>query len=106
MATTRMNRMVKGFHLYQHGRVEQIHEDEELLQFEVQSNKQIYEVTFDLHEGTVICNPCQDYYYREPLSVGSFFCKHISAAWFKLAELRGVRASQTTLASTPVKKVI
>lgn len=111
MATTRMNRMVKGFHLYQHGSVELVHEDEELLQFMVRSGKRKYTVEFDLVEGVVRCLPCQDYEYRHQYANdemglnGSFICKHIWAGVFKLSELRGVN-QQTSLMehTTPVKE--
>ncbi|WJI09160.1 hypothetical protein FGU46_03170 [Methanobacterium sp. CWC-01] len=108
MATTRMS---NGWRLYQKGSVELVHEDEELLQFEVQSGKQMYLVEFDLQEGVARCNPCQDYEYRHQYGNseiglnGSFICKHIWASVFKLSELRGVN-QQTSLATTPVKEVL
>lgn len=110
METTRMS---KGWKLYQKGCVELVHEDEELIQFEVRSGKRTYLVEFDLVEGVARCTPCQDYEYRHQYANnelglnGSFICKHIWSALFKLSELRGVN-QQTSLdeCTTPVKEVL
>lgn len=94
--TRKTNRMVEGWKLYQKGNVELIHEDEELLQFQVKSKKQIYLCDMDLKEGTVRCNPCQDYEYRHQYANstmgldGSFICKHLWSCFFKLGEIRGI----------------
>ena len=89
------DRSVNGFKLYQAGNVSITHEDEEYIFFDVKSKKETYMVEFEKLEGAWRCI-CTDYNMRHLKAPGSFLCKHILAALFKLAEIKGV-GSQTKL---------
>lgn len=95
-----MNRIDSGYQLFLKGKVRllpQTHED--FIEFEVDgSNHMKYKVEFDLKEGTARCfaEGCPDYENRAKYADGSFTCKHINAAFFKLAEIKGLH-EQTTL---------
>lgn len=83
------DRSVNGFKLYQAGNVSITHEDEEYIFFDVKSKKETYLVEFEIPEGAWRCI-CTDYNLRHQKAPGSFLCKHILAALFKLAEVKGV----------------
>lgn len=95
------DRSISGFKLYQMGNVSIDHEDEEYILFDIKSKKEIYPVEYEKSEGAWRCI-CTDYNTRHLKAPGSFLCKHILAALFKLAELKGVR-SQVAL-DTQVKR--
>lgn len=85
------DRSISGFKLYQMGNVSIDHEDEEYILFDIKSKKEIYPVEYEKSEGAWRCI-CIDYNTRHLKAPGSFLCKHILAALFKLAELKGVRS--------------
>ena len=93
-----MDRVEKGYTLYQKGNVTlKLAEDGEY-QFEVKNKKTTYLVS--IINGVVRCNECEDYGYRfqreSNAMNGSFLCKHCFAAIFKLGEIKGVK-EQTSL---------
>lgn len=92
-----MNRITKGFLIFQKGNVELIYEDEGMLQFNVKSGKIDYLVS--ITEGSCRCDLCQDFEFRfkqEAENGGALLCKHIWAAIFELGKIRGI-GSQSTL---------
>ncbi len=89
------DRVVNGHKLYLKGNVAVDHEDEEYIFFDVKSGKETYQVEYEKPEGAWRCI-CTDYNTRHQKAPGSFLCKHILAALFKLAEVRGV-GSQVAL---------
>ena len=106
-----VNRMDEGWKLYQKGNVTLQYQDDRYYAFEIPGQGKIkilneeddgfsalatrvkYDVVYDGEEWMCLC---EDFQFRNPNSIGAFSCKHIFAAMFKLAEMRGVN-QQTTL---------
>lgn len=91
-----LNRIQKGFTLYQKGNVDLIFQDENEIQFNVKSGKTEYLVS--INEDGIKCNVCEDWHYRWKHAAkvgGSFLCSHCYAALFKLGYLRGVGTQAT-----------
>ena len=93
-----MNRIDKGFNLFQKGNVELVFSDDEELQFNVKSKKNVYLVSFINGVARCICEDFEFRFQREGNSKnGSFLCSHIFAAMFKLSELKGVNQQKNLL---------
>lgn len=112
------NRMIKGWKLYQSGKVSLLHADDELIQFMVEGEGNDYTVDWDLKEGVVRCGLCPDYEYRHGYANdemglnGSFICKHIWGTFWLMAEIRGVNqqskieiAEQETAVNFPLESL-
>lgn len=83
------NKVLAGLKLYREGKVKLKFKDEELIQFEIQGTPRKgkpvnYQVARYLDNW--ICD-CEDYMFRYKKEPGSYECKHIRAANFKLAEI-------------------
>jgi len=90
-----MNRIDAGYQLYLKGKVELIKADKDGLLFEVEgSDHGTYQVEYDSQEAAWICI-CPDYHGRHQKAMGSFTCKHIDAAFFKLAAIKGLHEQKT-----------
>lgn len=88
-----------GFKLYQKGYVTFLGENNGLYEFDVLGSKPKkggdrpnYYVT--IQDGVGFCNNCWSFKKNWNKHTGSFFCKHIAACLFKLAELKGVNQQQ------------
>lgn len=80
------NRMNEGFKLYLEGNVEIELFEDDLMIFSVHgSRNDTYQVS--MNENMWLCD-CDDYQYRGEKEPGSFVCKHLWAAFFKVAELK------------------
>ncbi|MCZ3364605.1 MULTISPECIES: SWIM zinc finger family protein [Methanobacterium] len=80
------NRMNEGFKLYMEGNVEIELFDDDLMIFSVHGSRDdTYQVS--MNENMWLCD-CDDYQYRSEKEPGSFVCKHLWAAFFKVAELK------------------
>jgi len=78
------NRMEEGLKIYKKGLVEMELIDENLIFFKVQgSENSTYQVS--MHENQWLCD-CDDYQWRSAKEPGSYICKHLWAALFKIAE--------------------
>ena len=79
-------RMNEGFKIYMEGNVEIELFEDDIMIFSVQGSKgDIYQVS--MNENMWLCD-CDDYQYRSEKDPGSFVCKHLWAAFFKVAELK------------------
>ena len=78
-----VNRMENGYKLYKNGQVIVKHQDNEGFIFEVNG----YMVSVYMNNG--LCR-CDDYQIRSQKEPGSYYCKHLWAAFFKVAELKGI----------------
>lgn len=76
------------------GNVELDYSDSDYMFFNVKSKKETYMVDYDVEEGVWRCI-CPDFNNRHKKANGSFACKHVLAAMFKLAEVKGVNAQAT-----------
>lgn len=91
-----LNRIQKGFTLYQKGNVDLIFQDEDEIQFNVKSGETEYLVC--INEDGIKCNVCEDWHYRWKHAAkvgGSFLCSHCYAALFKLSQVRGIGTQGT-----------
>jgi len=80
------NRMNEGFKLYMEGNVEIELFEDDLMIFTVQGSRgDHYQVS--MNENMWLCD-CDDYQWRNAKDPGSFVCKHLWAAFFKVAELK------------------
>jgi uncharacterized Zn finger protein len=80
------NRMKEGFKLYKKGQVGIELLEDGLMIFNVQSSGNgTYQVS--MHENQWLCD-CDDYQWRSEKEPGSYICKHMWAAFFKVAELK------------------
>jgi len=79
------NRMHQGFKIYKEGYVEIELFDDDLMIFSVKGSGNIYQVS--MNENMWLCD-CDDYQWRSKKEPGSFVCKHLWAAFFKIAELK------------------
>lgn len=79
------NRMQEGYKIYKKGLVEMELIDEDLMIFNVQgSDNKNYQVS--MHENQWLCD-CDDYGWRSEREPGSYICKHLWAAFFKISKL-------------------
>jgi len=82
-----MKRVLNGLKLFQDSKVKIDHQDDELVIFNVKGSKnEEYQVS--IYDNSALCD-CDDYQYRAPKEPGSYICKHLWAAFFKLAEMHG-----------------
>lgn len=81
-----VNRMQEGLKLYKKGHVEIELLEDDLMIFNVQSSQDSnYQVS--MNENQWLCD-CDDYQWRSEKEPGSYICKHLWAAFFKVAELK------------------
>ncbi|MGZ7050163.1 MAG: SWIM zinc finger family protein [Methanobacterium sp.] len=79
------NRMQEGLKIYRKGLIEMELIDDDLIIFTVQGSKNSnYQVS--MNENQWLCD-CDDYQWRSEKEPGSYICKHLWAAFFKVAEL-------------------
>lgn len=88
-----------GFKLYQKGYVTFLGETNGLYEFDVLGSKPKrggdrpnYYVT--IKDGVGFCNNCWSFKKNWNKHTGSFFCKHIAACLFLLAEIKGVNQQE------------
>ncbi len=82
------NRMQEGLKIYKKGLVEMESIDEELIIFNVSgSDDATYQVS--MYHNQWLCD-CDDYAWRNEKEPGSYICKHLWAAFFKVAELNKI----------------
>lgn len=82
-----MNRILKGLKIYLEGNIELKHQDKELIVFNTPGSKgETYQQ--GIYDNYVICD-CDDWQRRHKQERGSYICKHLWAAFFKLASMNG-----------------
>ena len=78
-------RVIEGYNLYKNNDVEVKHYEPDHIIFEVKKdNTKLYIVS--MIYGYCNCD-CADYMYRNQRQPGSFYCKHMQAAQFKLLDI-------------------
>ncbi len=79
------DRIIQGYNIYNKNYVKIKHYEPDHAIFEVKNkNNDIY--TVSMVYGYWNCD-CADYQYRNKREPGSFYCKHLQAAQFKLLDL-------------------
>ncbi|PAV07072.1 hypothetical protein [Methanosphaera cuniculi] len=79
------NRIIEGYNLYQKGSVDVKHYEDDHIIFEVKKNDTESYIVSMIY-GYWNCD-CADYVYRNQRQPGSFYCKHLQAAQFKLLDI-------------------
>lgn len=80
------NREIQGYDIYKGNNVQVEHFEEGHAIFKVKNNKSDDYYLVSMLYGYWNCD-CADYQYRNRRQPGSFFCKHLQAAQFKLFEI-------------------
>lgn len=78
-------RIIEGYKLYKDNAVIVEHYEPDHVIFKVKNKKTDYYLVSMMY-GYWNCD-CADYQYRNQRQPGSFFCKHLEAAQFKLLDL-------------------
>lgn len=81
-----MDKIQKGYQLFQEGKVKPTLLFQDNMQFEVESSVPGKPYVVSILENEVRCT-CDDYYFRNQEAYGSYICKHIWAALFKVTSL-------------------
>lgn len=80
------NRIIEGYKLYKENAVIVEHYEEDHVIFNVKNNKNSDYYLVSMVYGYWNCD-CADYQYRNQREPGSFYCKHLQAAQFKLHDI-------------------
>lgn len=79
------SRVIEGYNIYKNNKVKVEHYEPDHMIFEVKKNDtESYLVS--MIYGYWSCD-CADYTYRNQRQPGSFYCKHLQAAQFKLLDI-------------------
>lgn len=79
------NRILQGYKIYQNNDVHVDYYDDDHIIFKVAKDKNDYYIVSMMY-GFWNCD-CADYQYRNTREPGSFYCKHLQAAQFKLLDI-------------------
>jgi hypothetical protein len=80
------SRIKEGYNLFKNNAVEIEHYEEDHIIFRVNNKKNNDYYLVSMLYGYWNCD-CPDYQYRNQREPGSFYCKHLQAAQFKLLDL-------------------
>ncbi len=80
------DRIIEGYKLYKDDAVSVEHYESDHIIFKVKNKKNTDYYLVSMVYGYWNCD-CADYKYRNNNDVGSFYCKHLQAAQFKLLEI-------------------
>lgn len=81
-----VDRILQGYELYKEGNVQVEHYETGHAIFKVKNNKKNEHYMVSMIYGFWNCD-CADYQYRNQREPGSFYCKHLQAAQFKLLDI-------------------
>ncbi|MDO5851145.1 MAG: hypothetical protein Q4Q23_01500 [Methanobacteriaceae archaeon] len=81
-----VNRIEQGYEIYDNNCVTVTHYEDDHIIFTVNSIKTETVYTVSMLYGYWNCD-CADYQYRNQKNPGSFYCKHLQAAQFKLYDI-------------------